>query len=121
MFVYMVLNVIFYTMQNFLGKLGVAYLSPMNLLLLRYLIYGIPILLLFIFSKKKRDLLYKLNKKTLVIVVLIGLCSLLGGWSMYSMFTKLDFSYIMPIIKPLQIILSVILGVYILKEKLIKS
>ena len=113
------INIISYGIQDFLGKIGIKYTSPLNLLFIRYIIIGLLLLIsIGLFFEKKRNELLNLDKKTIGIASLLGVLSLIGGWSIYKLFETINFSYIIPIIKPLQIILSVLLGIILLKEHL---
>ena len=72
MLLYVILSVLSYAVQDFLGKIGIKYTTPTNLMFIRYLITALFLLILLIFYKEKRSEFLNSSKETIIIATLIA-------------------------------------------------
>ena len=105
-----------YALEFFFGKLAVQHVDYINLIIQRYILVGIILFILAMIFKRK-DFIESVNKKSIMYSFLIGLSSVIGGAFLYLLFKSESFAKIIPMIEPLIVIISFILGIVFLKEK----
>ena len=104
-----------YTFEVFFGKLGLNYSSKISLLTYRYIILAV-ILALFSFTFHRKEMIESFNKYTILYSSLIGICSVVGAYLLYFLMMSENFSIILPVVEPIIIIISCILGIFYFKE-----
>ena len=109
---------IFYSSQYFFSKIALnENINSLELIISRYIYTGLIMLIFLILFKREKVLKY-INKKYIYYSTLIGLCSVLGGYFVYLILTKENFSKIVPLIETITVIISFLIGCFFFKEKI---
>lgn len=115
-FIYAILTAIFTSLTTILAKIGIKNVDSNLSTMLRTIIVLI-IIWIIILIKKEYKYVYKLNKKTIIFIILSGL-STGSSWLNYFKALKIGETSIVFTIEKLSVVVSILLSVIFLKEKL---
>ena len=115
-YLYLILCSLFYTLFYFFYKLASKYISNINLIALQYIIVSIFFIIYVII--KRKDFIKQVNARTIGYSVAIGISSIMCGVLLYILLKTEPYAKIVPVLEPLIVIMSTVIGVFYFKNRL---
>jgi len=109
---------ILWALSNILCKKITKNNNILCLVLIKLIIMGIMGYIIFIYNTKIKDEVFNLNKKTILILFLIGLIEVIAIYLYFISLENNDVSWTVPTIDGTVILLSMIISYYFLNEKI---
>ena len=107
-----------WALSNILCKKITKNNNILCLVLIKLIIMGIMGYIIFIYNTKIKDEVFNLNKKTILILFLIGLIEVIALYLYFISLENNDVSWTVPTIDGTVILLSMIISYYFLNEKI---
>ena len=106
----------------FIKKILLQTFTLDEVIFLEHLFFTIPLILYMVymvfFTKKKLGFIKKLSVNHICYIVLMTITSIIGGFLYYFLINHMPMTKVAPILSPLIIIFTVLIGIGIFKEKL---
>jgi len=115
-YLYLILCSLFYTLFYLFYKLASKYISNINLIALQYIIVSIFFIIYVII--KRKDFIKQVNARTIGYSIAIGISSIMCGVLLYILLKTEPYSKIVPVLEPLIVIMSTVIGVFYFKNRL---
>lgn len=109
---------ILWALSNILCKKITKNNNILCLVLIKLIIMGIMGYIIFIYNTKIKDEVFNLNKKTILILFLIGLIEVIALYLYFISLENNDVSWTVPMIEGTVILLSIVISYYFLNEKI---
>ena len=117
-----VLLVLCWTLNPFVKKKALKGLEPNESLLLNHCLVTIILLVyyIYLFYKNKCNIssLKNLNRNQLIVSFIAAIITVISSIILINLLRRANVSYVMPHIQPLVLLLTVLIGYFIFKEKL---
>lgn len=113
-YLYLILCSLFYTIFYLFYKMASQYISNINLIVLQYLLISIFCIVYVII--KRKEFIKEVTIKTSLYAFGIGVSSILCGVLLYILLKTEQYSKIVPILEPLIVIMSSMIGVFYFKN-----
>jgi bacterial/archaeal transporter family protein len=109
---------ILWALSNILCKKITKNNNILCLVLIKLIIMGFMGYIIFIYNTKIKDEVFNLNKKTILILFLIGLIEVIALYLYFISLENNDVSWTVPMIEGTVILLSMVISYYFLNEKI---
>ena len=112
-----IINILGWGIKPLFEKKGITYSNFINFANIRYIITAI-ICLIILLIYKKNELFADINKPTIMYSIIVGFIGLMSAFSNYYLLSKYDANYVIGIVEPGVIIVTVLFGYLFFNEKI---
>lgn len=116
-YLYVVLCGLAFTIYYLFYKLATKHISNMNLIALQYFVISIILFFIFIIFRRK-EFIEEINLRTIWYAFAIGISSIASAVLLYILLKSEPYSQVVPVLEPLIVVMSTIIGVFYFKNRL---
>ena len=116
-YLYIVLCALFYTIFYLVYKVASKHIGNFNLIALQYFIISIILFFIFIIFRRK-EFIEEVNLKTIGYAFAIGVSSIASAVLLYILLKTESYSKIVPVLEPLIVVMSSIIGIFYFNNRL---
>jgi uncharacterized membrane protein len=116
-YLYIVLCALFFTIYYLFYKVASKHIGNFNLIALQYFIISIILFFIFIIFRRKK-FIEEVNLKTIGYAFAIGVSSIASAVLLYILLKTESYSKIVPVLEPLIVVMSSIIGIFYFNNRL---
>ena len=116
-YLYIILCGLAFTIYYLFYKVATKHIGNLNLIALQYFILSILLFIVFIIFRRK-EFIEEVNLKTIGYAFAIGVSSIISAILLYILLKTEPYSKVVPVLEPLIVVMSTIIGVFYFKNRL---
>jgi len=116
-YLYIILCGLAFTIYYLFYKVATKHIGNLNLIALQYFILSILLFIVFIIFRRK-EFIEEVNLKTIAYAFAIGVSSIISAILLYILLKTEPYSKVVPVLEPLIVVMSTIIGVFYFKNRL---